>query len=182
MRAWIKRQLDYIDQYQNSIATTEIYGKNGVEDRRTRGQRNDWNGGWGRMGQTTEQDSMMFDMQAAELQYDAFVQATTDKLAALRTALEEDTTLSVEERLSLEEEYFSMWQALEDEKLIYARETEAQVLELEKQTQQDKLQAWQESIAQIGNLLGTLEGMYEADVQAQLKAGKITQEQAEKQL
>ena len=182
LRAWIKRQLDYLDEYHNALATLETYGENGTEKQRTTGQRDDWNGGWGRMGQTTDQDSMRFDMQAARNQYDAFVLATQKKMEALRTVLDEDTQLSVEERLSIEEEYFSMWQALEDEKLIYARETEAQMLELEKQTQQDKLQAWQESIAQIGNLLGALEGMYEADVQAQLKAGEITQEQAEKQL
>ena len=182
LRNNLKRQMDYIDQFESAFANFENYAKNGVEDRRTQGQRNDWNGGWGRMGQTTDQDSIAFDMQAAQNQYDAFVKATQDKLEILRTALNEDTTLSVEQRLSMEEEYFSMWQALEDEKLIYARETEAQMLELEKQTQQDKLQAWQESIAQIGNLLGALEGMYEADVQAQLKAGEITQEQAEKQL
>lgn len=178
-RNHIKRQMAYIEDYFETLRRTQAHD---IDINTTKGERYDWNNGLGRMGQTTEQDSIAAELKKMERSYSETVAEITGKQEAIKKMLTEDTELSIQERLNLEEEYVNLSNQLTDARLDYEVEKERQTLELDKQIAADKVQLWTETFNQLGNLLGAVYSAMEANTQANLKEGKITQEEAEKQL
>lgn len=179
MRAALRRQMGYIDDYYNSKTMKNVTE---YESDRTDMERKDWNHGFGRMGQKTEQVNIWFDTKILEEQFNNTEAALNAKIKAINDILVNSEELSVAERLSYEEEYTSLVNQLDDERLNYHLEKNKLQLQADQQLAEDRVQLFQESFNQIGNLFGALYSMYEADAQAQVKEGKITQEEAEKQL
>ena len=182
MRATIKRQFQYIDDYYTSLTNKNVMGEDGYENQKTQGERYDWNNGWGRMWQTTQQDTNMFDMKILDEQFENLQLSIQKKMDAIQEVLTSSTEMSVEERLSYEEEYVSLANQLEDERLNYHVEKNKLSLQNDKQTLDDKVQAFQESFNQIGGLFNALYSCYEADYNAKVKMGEMSQEEAEKEL
>ncbi len=145
-------------------------------------ERNDWNHGFGRMGQTTAQDEIKTQIEQANTLFATTQASLEDRMGAIVEKLTNSQAMSVEARLELEQEFVTLSQQLEDERLNHELEINGLMLEADKQLAADRVQAFQESFSQIGNLLGAVYSAYEANIQAQLKEGKISQEQAEKQL
>lgn len=179
LRNSLKRQLSYIEDYYESRRREAAHD---TDLDTIEGQRYDWNSTFGRFGQTTAQDSIAAELEKLQSSYDNTVLELTKKQKAVEDMLTGSTKLSIQERLSLEEEYVNLSNQLTDARLDYEVEKERQTLELDKQIAADKVQMWTEIVNQIGNLLGAVYSAMEANTQANLKEGKITQEEAEKQL
>lgn len=179
LRAALRRQLGYINDYYNELNNRAALQS---EDKMVDTERKDWNHGFGSFSKSMDRKSIQAEFEVLQEQYNNTVKNLSEQQETIQQTLLTDANMSIEERLSLEEEYNSLTFQLEDERLNYHKEKNRLALADDKQLAEDRVQAFQESFNQIGNLFGALYSMYEADAQAQVKEGKITQEEAEKQL
>lgn len=103
-----------------------------------------------------------------------------ERLEELRTeyaTMSEDMNLAYEERLQAQNNYLQLSNQIEDLRLQHMVDVQLQ----EQQIIKDKIDIYRDMAGSMADIFGSIADLYEDNIRAQVKNGKMSEEQAEKQ-
>lgn len=160
------------EYFQKDLADTEAYTANKIRAIKNQYEQETQTGNWWQMLTPVtpeEERAYMDEVYNAQLE-------GLERVKSLWEQRKNEEGLSYEERLEAEKNFNLAVMDIEDAQLEY----EKNISEQRKELVQQYIDMTKEAVGQIANLFGSLADIYEEDIKAKVKAGKMSDKEADR--